>query len=205
MARTGRPRGFNRDAALAGALNAFWRHGYQAASLERLREAMGGLSAASFYAAFGSKEALYREALARYVATHGRVLDALRDERLAPRERIERALRSSVRMQTDPSHPAGCLVALSALPGGADDNALNALTAAERAANRAAIAACVRAGIEGGELRPETNPTGLATLLEALLLGVSTQIIDGVPARALDGAITAALVAWDSARSHQSV
>ena len=196
MARTGRPRLFDREEALASAMHLFWRHGYEGASLERLRHAMGGLSPASFYAAFNSKEALYREALARYLATHGRVLDALRDEGLAPRERIERALRRSVEMQTDPAHPSGCMVALSGLPGAADIPDLRALTAAERAANRAAIAACVRAGVGNGELASGTDEVGLATLLDALLAGFSLQIRDGVSAAALGKAITGALAAW---------
>ena len=117
MARTGRPREFDRDEAVAAAMEMFWKHGFEGASIERLRDAMGGLSSASFYAAFASKEALYREVLARYLGTHGRVLESLRDARLTPRERIEQALRRSARMQTDASHPSGCMITLSATIG----------------------------------------------------------------------------------------
>ena len=59
---------------------------------------MGGLSAASFYGAFGSKEKLYREALARYLGTYGQVVAALHDETLTPRDALEQALRLSARM-----------------------------------------------------------------------------------------------------------
>ena len=197
MARTGRPRSFDRDEALTRAMHLFWRHGFEGASLERLREAMGGLSPASFYAAFGSKAALYREALALYAATHGRAVEPLTDESLPPRERIEQTLRRSVRMQTDPSHPAGCMVALDALPGASDADELKALTAAARAANRTAIAACVRAGVEAGDLNSGANPDALATLFDALLTGFSVQIVDGVSAEPLQSAITAALTLWD--------
>ncbi len=200
MARTGRPRKFDRDEAVATAMRLFWTHGFEGTSLERLRDAMGGLSSASFYAAFASKEALYREVLARYLDTHGRVLETLRDAGLPPRERIERALRRSVRMQTDPSHPSGCMITLSATVGSAELDALKSLTAAERAANRDAFGTCVREGIETGELRPDADATGLAALFEGLLVGFSIQAVDQVPVRALDGAITGALAAWDSAR-----
>ena len=197
MARTGRPRRFDRGDALTRAMHLFWRHGYEGASLERLRDVMGGLSPASFYAAFDSKAALYREALALYLATHGRSVEPLRDERLAPRERIEQALRRSVRMQTDPSHPGGCMVALDALPASSAADELKALTAAERAGNRPANAACIRAGVEAGDLRPDVDQAALATLFDALLTGVSVQIVDGASAEALEAAITVALTLWD--------
>ena len=128
------------------------------------------------------------------------MLDALRDVRLAPRERIERALRRSARMQTDASHPSGCMVTLAATIGSAELASLKGLTAAERAANRDALGACVRAAIEMGELRPDADAAGLAALFEGLLVGFSIQAVDQVPASVLDGAITGALAAWDNAR-----
>ena len=200
MARTGRPRKFDRDEALTSAMVLFWRHGFEGASLERLRQSMGGLSSASFYAAFGSKNALYREVLARYLGTHGRVLDALHDTSLPPRERIRRALRRSARMQTDSSHPPGCMVALSATVGSAELGALGALTASERFENRDAIASCVRAAVDAGELKPDADVIGLTALFDGLLCGFSIQAIDHVTTSALEAAIANALTAWASAR-----
>ncbi len=200
MARTGRPRKFDRDEAVAAAMELFWRHGFEGASLERLRQAMGGLSSASFYAAFASKEALYREVLARYLDSHGHVLDALRDVRLPPRDRIEQALRHSVRMQTDASHPSGCMVTLSATIGSAGLDPLRAVTAAERAANRDAIAACVRAAMGTGELKAEADVIGITALFDGLLAGFSVQAVDGMSRSALDAAVGHALAAWDQAR-----
>ena len=77
MARTGRPRGFDRDEAITQAMHLFWEHGYEGASLAVLRHAMGDISSASFYAAFGSKEALYRETLERYLDKHGGIIGAV--------------------------------------------------------------------------------------------------------------------------------
>ena len=66
MSRTGRPREFDRAEALDAALRLFWQQGYEATSISQLIDAMGGISTASFYATFYSKEALFREAVRRY-------------------------------------------------------------------------------------------------------------------------------------------
>lgn len=198
MARTGRPRGFDRDQAVTQAMHLFWEHGFEGVSLDQLRRTMGGISSASFYAAFGSKEALYREALDQYLATHGTVVKVLHDERLPPRERLERALRQSAVMQTETAHPAGCMVTLSAIVGSKVGESIQSVTALERAANREAIRACVQAAVDNGSLRRETSPAGLAAVFEGVLLGLSIQARDGVPAEELDAAVTQALAAWDA-------
>ena len=61
----GRPRAFDREAALAAATRLFWQKGYAATSISDLTETMG-IGSPSLYAAFGSKEALYGEALRYY-------------------------------------------------------------------------------------------------------------------------------------------
>jgi AcrR family transcriptional regulator len=61
MSRTGRPRGFDRDGALQRAMELFWSQGYEGTTLADLQKAMGGITAPSFYVAFGSKEALLKE------------------------------------------------------------------------------------------------------------------------------------------------
>lgn len=201
MARTGRPRSFDRDAAVVAATHLFWEHGYEGVSLDQLRKAMGGISSASFYAAFQSKERLYQEAIAAYLETHGRVTSSLRDETLPPREQIEQALRRSARMQTETVHPTGCMIALSATICSENAASVQALTSTERQANREAIAASVRSAIASGELRPDTDAIGLAGLFNGLLLGISLMARDGASGGSLDASITSALAAWDANRT----
>ena len=200
MPRMGRPREFDRTVALDAAMRLFWEHGYEATSLDQLKRAMGGLSSASFYAAFGSKETLFREAVARYNATHGQVTAPLRDQTLAPRAAIEQALRRSARMQTDASHPTGCLVALSASAWSPGNERLQADMRAERDANRTALRACVERAIATGELRPDADPAALTTLFDGLLVGFAIQARDQVSVEAMEAAITAALGAWHAYR-----
>src|SRR5438128_6606080 len=61
----GRPRGFDMTKALDSAMEVFWRKGYEGASVADLTEAMG-INSPSLYAAFGSKEGLFRAVLERY-------------------------------------------------------------------------------------------------------------------------------------------
>ena len=61
----GRPRAFDADAALDRAMDVFWRHGYEGATIAQLTEAMN-INPPSLYAAFGSKEGLLKAALDRY-------------------------------------------------------------------------------------------------------------------------------------------
>jgi len=63
-----RPREFDMDAALDGAMQIFWRLGYAATNLPDLLRAMG-LSRGSFYKAFGDKHSAYLAALDHYDRT----------------------------------------------------------------------------------------------------------------------------------------
>ncbi|OUI80272.1 TetR family transcriptional regulator, partial [Gluconobacter sp. DsW_056] len=132
MARTGRPREFDRDKALNAAMTLFWAQGYEPTSLTQLKSCMGNISPASFYAAFGSKEALFREVVQHYLATYGQVMSPLWDENLIPRDAIERTLRGSARMQATRTHPCGCLVVSGASNCSPENEAVQALLAAER-------------------------------------------------------------------------
>lgn len=60
-----RPVEIDRDQAFRTALDLFWLRGYRSTSLQDLLEAMG-IGRSSFYAAFRSKEDLFRDALAAY-------------------------------------------------------------------------------------------------------------------------------------------
>ncbi len=204
MARTGRPRGFSRDEAVDRAMHLFWRHGYEATSLNQLKRAMGGISPASFYAAFGSKEALFREAVARYLDTHGQVTASLWDEVLAPRGAIEQALRHSARMQTDVAHPSGCMIILSATGCSPDNAHLEAHLRKARQGNRTAMLGCVERAITSGELGSDTDAIALSTMFDGLLVGFSTQARDGVPVEAMNAAITQAMAVWDVSGSRAS-
>ena len=112
MAQMGRPRAFDRDQAIDQALHLFWEQGYESTSLSQLKAGIGGgISAPSFYAAFGSKEALFQETVQRYLETYAQVTECLWDDAMPARDAVELALRQSSKMQCERGHPKGCMVA----------------------------------------------------------------------------------------------
>ena len=201
MPRTGRPREFDRTDALDAAMRLFWRQGYESTSLSQLKQVMGDLSAASFYGAFGSKESLYREALERYLDTHGQFIAQLQDETLRPRDALEQTLRRSARMQTDAGLPKGCMLVLSAANMSPENEHLRALVAVNRQRTRDAIRNCIDRAVVTGELRQDADAVGLAALAEALLVGMSIQVRDGVSLTVIEAAVSNLLRLWDLNRT----
>jgi TetR/AcrR family transcriptional repressor for divergent bdcA len=88
-------------AAVETALLLFWQQGYEGTSLAQLRSAMQ-ISSVSFYAAFESKESLFEQVMARYVAGPGRVTDVVGNVDLPGREAIARLLHGSIERQATP-------------------------------------------------------------------------------------------------------
>ncbi len=201
MAQMGRPRTFDRQQAVEQAMHLFWEQGYESTSLSQLKASLGGgISAPSFYAAFGSKEALFREAAQCYLANYARVTECLWDDALPPRAAIELALRQSARMQCERGHPKGCMVALGVMSAPTPEHAAVAqpLTAS-RTRTRNGFIRCVERGVASGGLPANTDARALAMVFDSFLLGVSTLARDGIRAPAFDAAITQVMKLWDAA------
>ena len=97
---TGRPREFDRDLALERARDAFWERGYDGVSMADLVAALG-IASARIYAAFGSKEALFREAIGLYEAGEGGFATLALQQEPSARAAIERMLRDAVAVYTN--------------------------------------------------------------------------------------------------------
>jgi AcrR family transcriptional regulator len=200
MAQMGRPRTFDRDAAVDQAMHLFWEHGYQATSLSQLKAGIGGgISAPSFYAAFGSKEALFEEVVERYMSTHGRVTESLFDSTLAARDAVELTLRRSASMQCEAGHPRGCMVALGVI-GVCTPEQGHSLLGAVRERTRNGLRACIERAIGEGELAADTDVQALTSAFDSFLLGLSTLARDGIGHGPLDAAVSQIMKLWDSCR-----
>jgi AcrR family transcriptional regulator len=193
----GRPRTFDVDEALDRAVEVFWKHGFQDASLHELTEAMG-LSKPSLYAAFGDKEALYLKTLARYVARlverHAAALNDEPDGRRA----VDAFLRSLADMLADPALPGGCFI----INGTADCGGSTIPASVELALREAlqgsetmVLTRLQRAQAEG-DLPAHARPEALAALFASIIAGLAVLAKSGAPRAKLDTVIDSAMAAW---------
>jgi len=105
-----RPREFELEAAAEGLLNAFWLHGFTRTSIPQLTEATG-LLPGSLYAAFGSKDNMFRIAADRYV----KQLRAALAGGAPGTEGVRHVLDTVVRLTAKDPERRGCLL-INAIP-----------------------------------------------------------------------------------------
>jgi AcrR family transcriptional regulator len=191
-AQRGRPRSFDRQAALEQAALTFWAHGYEATSISDLTAALG-IGAPSLYAAFGDKRKLFHEAVAHYQESHGSFTARAMAEEPTARAVIERILREAATEYTAPDHPRGCLVisaAQNCSPASADvEESLRAI----RNKNVAALQSRIQQDIDNGILPPATDARTFALFAAATLQGMSQQARDGATEADLLAIATTAL------------
>jgi AcrR family transcriptional regulator len=194
----GRPRAFDRGAALGAATRLFWRKGFGATSIADLTEAMG-IGSPSLYAAFGSKEALYVEALGYYRDN----FDALVWEKFfaAPtaREAVEALLFDSASALTGgvADIPRGCMLTLSTVAdeGHAD---LGCLVKNGRAATFDRLKSKLGRAIQEGEVPTTTDVDGLCRFIQAVQSGMSILARDGASRVDLEAIAQVAMDGWDA-------
>jgi AcrR family transcriptional regulator len=193
----GRPRGFDRNDALQTAMMLFCKHGYEGVSIADLTKAMN-IAPPSLYSAFGSKEALYREALALYQQRPG--FEMLPEfQRDGPiRERVRTLLHDAVCAATDPDYPAGCMVTAGMLNCGAEHEALADTMSGLRTSRCTAIASRLQKAVETGDLPPGTDALALARYLSAVIQGIAIQARDGATADELFTVVDVAMDRWPS-------
>ena len=193
----GRPRTFDRATALQAALKLFLERGYEGTALSDLVAAMG-IAPPSLYAAFGSKEGLYRETLDLYLEGRGRFVSrALERKGLCCEDLVRQILRdAAVAFTPGGDDVPGCMVSATMLACSPNNREVGDHVKALRAAPTRAVAQRIEQAKANGELPPSVNSEALARFFASVVAGMSIQARDGATRRQLLELAESAMQAW---------
>jgi AcrR family transcriptional regulator len=192
----GRPRLFDRTAAIQQAMVLFWDRGYEGTTFDDLIGAMK-LSPSSFYHEFGSKETLYREAVDYYLnvsSSHLRGFSSHRDTRAA----FEALIEEGAAFFTNDASPAGCMISLAGTHLPPQLRSVADYTKSLRKLFEQALARRLRKGVSDGDLPPGTNVKELAAYFGTIFRGMAVQARDGASRKQLLAICRVAMRAWPS-------
>jgi TetR/AcrR family transcriptional regulator, transcriptional repressor for nem operon len=180
-----RPKEFDREAALAAAMQVFWAKGYDATSTDDLRHAIG-IGRQSLYDTFGGKRTLYLEALRRYqddsVAARIKTLHAA----ASPLSAIEQFL-VAVARETPTQRAMGCMGVRAICDFGTSDPDVSALGKSAGAVVESALEDTLRKAKAKNEVRSSLNVRAAARFLQATLTGLKVAARAGSAPDALRG------------------
>lgn len=195
LATRGRPREFCPDAALGEALRVFWTKGYEGASLTDLTDAMG-ITRPSLYAAFGNKEALFRQALDLYERDKQTYIGEAMKEPTA-RAVAQYLLHGAVDTATG-GECRGCMgVIASVACQSVEPSIRDDVNRRAESAKRMIVERMQRA-IDAGEFVVPTSADAITRYLLAIMQGISVQAQSGATRDELLDVANAALAAWPS-------
>jgi AcrR family transcriptional regulator len=189
-----RPRVFEEAEVLDRAMEVFWRHGYEGASMAELTKAMG-LNSPSIYMAFGSKRGLFDAVLRRYRERRA----AHRESVLAgatAREVAERLLFGAIEWLVDPREPRGCLLIQAGLSTGVNNEDVTRAITDQRSRTRELLTERLTRAQAEGDLPPSEDPAALAGYLQMAFNGLALQAADGMSGVELRRSAERALIGW---------
>ncbi|EHU2105683.1 TetR/AcrR family transcriptional regulator [Acinetobacter baumannii] len=187
----GRPREFDREEALVKARDFFWLHGYEGTSMSDLVEVLG-IASARIYKAFGSKEALFREAVNHYENNEGNfALNALKQKNI--KDAINQLFQDALALYTQANHSYGCMVVSAASVLGEENQAVLEWMKAQRIARGQSLVDRFVQAKSDGQLVADADPKTLGQYYALVLHGLSVQARDGYSKEELATVISFAL------------
>lgn len=167
----GRPREFDLDEALDGAILVFRERGYHATSIPDLAAAMN-IASGSLYKAFPDKHAVFLAALDRYASARAAQRRKLAEAPKAARERLRDVLAFYVEMSTGAEGRRGCLVVGGAVELAARDAEVDARVTSALKTIEALLADLISQGRADGSIPAAINVETTARVLICLLQGL---------------------------------
>jgi AcrR family transcriptional regulator len=192
----GRPPAFNHDEALEKALQIFWQHGYEGASMAELTEAMG-MNKPSIYAAFGNKEELFRQALNKYLSGPvAYVAEAMQQP--TAKQAVEMLLTKSAELLCGCESPRGCMIVQGALTVGQGAELIKRELATYRQGFEATLKQRFDQAKKQSDLPKDADTAKLAKYIATVHQGMSVQASSGAKKKELLGVVQLVVEAWPS-------
>jgi len=166
--------------------------------MSHLQEALGGLSPPSIYAAFGSKEQLFKEATELYVAARRSASEHEMAQATTARDAINSLLRCAVIGSTESGEPRGCLLVQGAMTCSASSEGVQQYLHSLRVEEQRAISKRLKAGVANGELPAGINVQAMTQFYTTFVRGIAIQARDGATRASLMDAVDCAMAVWDS-------
>jgi AcrR family transcriptional regulator len=181
-----RPRSFDEATVLAGAMHAFRRTGFAAATIKELEQATG-LAASSLYNSFGDKSGLFDAAFDHYL---GSVLQRRIATHADPALGLAGVRKLFLTLLAEPrGERHGCLITNTAVEFGAIDEQRQRAVARGFEILRAALHDRLAQAAAAGLLAPAVDPAVAAVKLVALYQGVLVLVRSAFDRRQLERAI----------------
>jgi TetR/AcrR family transcriptional repressor of nem operon len=185
---------FDRTDVLDRAGTLFWRLGYEVVSIQDI-EAATGLGRGSLYNAFGDKETLFLEALARYVEIHGAASLAPLDARDVE-SGIRKMLEAIIDRMANPSNPPGCLLTNTSVAFGTGSDRIDQAIKEQITAMEARLEAAISRARSEKQIGADAEPRKLARFYAAVAHSLAVVHKAKGDVQALRDVATVAMRAW---------
>jgi AcrR family transcriptional regulator len=178
MATAGRPRSFDKDEALKKAMHVFWEKGYEGTTMADLIESIG-MKAPSIYAAFGNKDAIFKEVVQCYlpIVVEGQ-LGALNSSSEIYKA-VENTLKACVSLYTCEDNPHTCLIMTAAINTAPEHSEHIETLRRLKEKYKSAWEKRFKQAKLDRQLSDEVNPSELAEYFTTLIQGMTIKAKDG--------------------------
>ena len=165
---------FNRDEVIEKAKNLYWEKGYHATSMRNLQDVVD-MRPGSIYAAFGSKDNLFKEALNRYAETSAENLADSMAQETTVLGGLKRFLRNVTICNKDTAPSGMCMIVKSVAELTQNDSPdLLAQAKGILQTIEASFTNIFQQAINNGEISTQKSPAELARYFQIQLIGLRT-------------------------------
>ena len=167
-----RPSKFCRQEAITFAMNEIWREGYEANSVKALSEKLG-ITRSSFYNAFGSRDALFEEVLALYMARSPDQALVRATPDVPIKKLFTETFRAVCKWRAQDGQARGCLAINSLTELCNTNDTLGPMLEAVVLGSLARIETVLGWGVASGEIGAKVDTRALALSLQNMLIGLN--------------------------------